>query len=62
MKYQQIKQKTVSDNSYNSINLYNKMMVARPKKLKNPTTSVIVVRITVLPIAGSISIFLAKVE
>ena len=33
------------------------MMVARPKKLKKPTISVTVVKITVLPMAGSISIF-----
>ena len=31
------------------------MMLAKPKKLKKPTTSVTVVRITVLPMAGSTS-------
>ena len=36
---------------------YNKMSVASPKKLKKPTTSVTVVKITVDPIAGSIPAF-----
>ena len=35
------------------------MSVARPKKLKKPTTSVTVVSITVLPIAGSTLNFLS---
>lgn len=36
------------------------MMVARPKKEKKPTTSVTVVSITVLPIAGSTPILLSN--
>ncbi len=38
--------------------LYNNIKVARPKNEKKPTTSVTVVNTTVLPIAGSTSIFL----
>ena len=36
------------------------MRVANPKKLKKPTTSVTVVKITVLPMAGSTSNFLSR--